>query len=410
MQNRTALIIFLLVVSVILCTAASASTAQWAVTASYDTIYLVKHEGNSVTSYQAAKLTGSFMTGIGSYGGYIFVADTITDNGKTLGALRVGKISDPVVNPTIEWVGEPIKLFESGEILKQPRAITVDSSGGVYIIGGRYQDAYGQQHSNYAYVKSTNQWASAQVSVVNMPTTALADIAPIGSGAVVAHRDLMDGIVDQTWVSKLNGASVAYGQHLDDGGYLPSGVVAGNNGLIYVSNRSTEVEQGDGPVNSGSISVINASTLASVSPAFDLDDFRPTDIAFFTIGGVNYLGLVGTDEGLGQALRVKLGEDGLPLLDEILYKGLDVSTDHYCTMSGDGRILWATNPQSNTVSAFDVGTWTAQATEIGGAGAYISALTFAPIAGVPEPSAVLALFTGIVGLFGVGRMRRSARF
>lgn len=395
----------------ILCTAAAASTAQWAVTTSYDTVFLVKHEGSNVTSYQAAKLTDSFLTGVASYGGYVYVADSITENGKTQAVLRVGRVYDPVVNPTIEWVGEPIKLFEGSETLRDPRAVTVDSNGGVYIIGGRYQDTYGMQHSNYAYVQSSNRWTSAQVSVVNMPTTALADIAPIGTGAVVAHRDLAGGIVDQSWVSKLNGASVAPGQHLDDGGYLPSGVTAGNNGLIYIANRSTEIDHGAGPVDIGSVSVVNASTMARVSPAFDLDDFRPSDIAFFTLEGVNYLGLVGTDEGLGQALRITLGDDGLPLLDDILYRGLDVSTDHYCTMSADGRILWATNPQSNTVTAFDVETWTSQTTEIGGAGAYISMLTFAPAEPiVPEPSAILAMFTGIVGLFGVSRVRKSARF
>lgn len=407
-RNLTALIFVLVVV---FSTAAFAEpTAQWAVTSSFDKLFLVKHASGSMTSYQVAEFSGLMMTGVGTYNGYVFVADTISVSGKSSAVLRVGKITDPVLNPTIEWIGAPITLAQDGEILKQPTSLAVSANGGIYVMGGRYVDNYNQTHSNYAYITSSNGWQSAQVSVVNLPSTSLADVAPSGNGAVFAHRNLREGFVDQTWVTTAIGASSGFGKNLEDTGYLPAGIVAGTNGYTYVANRSTEDQPGAGPDDIGSISVMDSATQTRMGPAFQLDDFRPTDIAYFSSGEVNYLGLVGDDGGLIQAIRVTLGEDGMPLMDSLMYQQLDASTKHQCAISEDGKFLWVTNTQSNTVTALDTSSWTAQTVGVSGAAEFISA--FMPVGSiviVPEPASVLALLTGVISLASLKIGRRSNR-
>lgn len=408
MYTRVTLISFVLLFTLaIAISAVGDTTTHWAVTTSIDKVFVVKYENGTVASYQAASISGSFFTGVSSYNGYVFVADKISVNGTSTAVLRVGHVVDLFTDPAIEWVGEPIVLAQGNEVLRDPKTVTVDSNGGIYVIGGRYQDNYNKLHSNYAYITSSNNWAGANVSVVNLQTTSLADIDTLGTQAMIAHRDLYSGVIDQTWVTRVDGSTVMSTQNLDDQGYLPSAIAAGTNGYTYIANGATEDDPEIGLENIGSISIMDNDLMFRVGPAFQLDTFRPTDISFFTLNGVNYLGLVGDDEGFSQAIRLTLGEDGLPLPLSGLYHRLDASTDHFCTVSADGSLMWATNPQTNTVTALDTLTWTSHTEALPGAAGYIAMLTSRE---VPEPASALALFTGIIGLAGYARMRRTSRF
>ena len=151
MYTRVTLISFVLLFTLaIAISAVGDTTTHWAVTTSIDKVFLVKYENGTVASYQAASISGSFFTGVSSYNGYVFVADKISVNGTSTAVLRVGHVVDLFTDPAIEWVGEPIVLAQGNEVLRDPKTVTVDSNGGIYVIGGRYLDNYNKLHSNYA--------------------------------------------------------------------------------------------------------------------------------------------------------------------------------------------------------------------------------------------------------------------
>jgi hypothetical protein len=378
----------------------AAAAPQWAVTSSLNKVFLVKYEGGVATSYQAAQFGASSLTGTGSYQSLVFVADTVTTGPTPVAVLHVGYIADPLTSQTIQWLGDPIQLAQGGDVLKQPGAVSVDANGGVYVLGGRWQDGFGNMHSNYAYITSSNGWSSANVSIVNVSSSSLADIATSGSQAMIANRNLSSGWADQTWATAVSGTTANPSTLPNDAlsGYFPRGIAMGDNGFSYIANYSTEVAPNMGPSDPG---VGSISVVGSNLPAIQLGSFRPTDIAFLSVGGIDYLGVVGvTNEGINQAMRLTLGADGQPILGSALTTVLGGSTDHFCSASANGIVLWATNPQANTVTAIDTQSWTASSVGVAGPAGYISAF-------VPEPSSIIVLLTGGIGLLGLRRWRKS---
>lgn len=386
---------------------AAAAAPQWAVTTSLSKVFVVKYDGGSVTSYEAAQFSQSNLAGVSSYHGYVFVADNSTSGTTSATLLHVGRIVDPLTNPTIQWLGTsaehpmgtPISLEQGSEVLQQPGAVAVDENGGVYVLGGRYRDSLNQIHSNYAYITSaTGTWTDASVKVVNLWNTSFADIATNGSQAIIANRVIGSGFADQTWTTAVTNGAPTGPAYLNDNGYFPRGIAVGTNGYSYIANYSTEVTSPEGPANVGSISVVNNNPLASKAAAIALADFRPTDIAFLTVNGIDYLGLVGIGSGGSEARRYTLDANGMPVLEGFAQKELDDSADHFGAASGDGTLFWVTNPQANTVTVLDTLNWTVHSVGVAGTAGYITTL-------VPEPSSIIALLTGAVGLLGLRRRR-----
>lgn len=401
MRHRLHSLTFILILALGLSTALGAASPEWALTASLNKVFLVKYDGGTVTSYEAGLLSDSSLTGIGTYHGYIFVADSATSGIIPSTTLHVGRMADPLTNPTIQWLGDPIRLEQGANLLKQPGAVAVDANGGVYVLGGRWSDG-SNMHSNYAYVSSGDAWAHSTVNIVDLPTTALMDISAtgVGSQAVIANRG--GGFwFDQTCATGANGASASAPNPLNDGGYFPRGIAAGANGFSYIANYSTELTLNAGPSNVGSISVINSVSLGKASEAFQLGEFRPTDIAFMALGGLDYLGIVGvTTGGVSQALRLTIDPaTGLPIMNTAVLASLDGSSGHYAAGSADGSLFWATNPQANTVTVLDTLSWQIQSVTVAGSASYIAGW-------VPEPSSIVALLTGGIGLLGLRRRRK----
>lgn len=363
MSLRSHALILVLALALVLGSTMALASPKYAVTASLNKVFLLKYEGQTVTSSLLATVQGASLAGIATKDGKLYVADA-TPAGDAQCNLRVGKIINALTNPSIEWICEPIPLISGSDVLAKPSEVAVDASGGVYVLGG----AFDEVPAAYAYVSTTNDWGNSAVAIAKTPSSSLADItiAEPSDKAIIALRDDSSNWADQSCVRSGQGGSAGDVRLLDDSGYYPRGIAAGTGGVTYMVNYSTEVVADDGPSNVGSISVVDSETLGKKAKAVVLDGFRPTDVAFFTVGTTNYLGVVGSQiTGKSQAWRIALDANGIPSMSDVRKTDLDSSTNHYCTTSDDGTLFWATNPQSNSVTLLATDTWASTKTAIG---------------------------------------------
>lgn len=403
MRQRMCVLMGILVVAFALAVTPASAGAQWAVATSYTGVYLLNLDSGGLSNAMDTGLTGGSLGGVAIWNNYVFVADGTSGNGR----LHIGQIDSTGLTPTINWLPDSVSLGA----LNNPSAVAVDATGGVYVISKDRISGAAGYHSYVGYLPSQgNTWASAGLNLFDMPTGFLSDIATtgIGSQALVSHRDARDPEdhwAGQTWISSVNSGGIANTNLPEDEGYYPGGIAAGTNGISYIANH---------PLDRGSISVIDSSSLQSiVTAAIDTGSFRPTDISFFSIGPTNYLGVVGTSQGANQAWRITLDANGVPLVavdgdgslsgGGVLAQMLDTSNEAFCTLSPDGKVFWVTS--GNEVTALDTNTWTSVSVSVTGGPRYIAAFTPSD-SPVPEPSSLLALLTGSVGLIGVLKRRR----
>lgn len=375
------------------------AAAQYAVTASSSKVFLTKYESGTVSNYVIAELNSSTITGVGTWGEYVFLADAASAGDASPRSLRVGKVVDAATpNPTIHWLGDPIPLSSGSTLLKQPGAVAVDSAGEVYVLGGRWNDGSGHTHSSYARVTSltpSDLWADTlpghvSVSITDLPTTTLIDIAVTedANKAVIALQD-----TSTTWdgMSCVLGVATNVTHVLNDTGYFPQGIAMGKAGYSYMLNSSTELDPQYGPDEVGSISVIT-DALAKAADAVQLGSFRPTDAALFTVGTDDFLGVVGvTSGGVSQAWKMPIQTGtALPLAAGAVKVNIDISNNHSCGLSLDGSLFFVTSPQAGTVAVFDTATWTKHASPaLGAPVGYISPID--PVMGAPTvPAPILA--------------------
>lgn len=375
---------------------------QYAITASTGDIYVMDYSKPGTATNATGSLPyGISFGGVAVYDDYVFAAGSINGAGK----LFTGQIDSKGV---ITWGANPIALNSAVGNMSKPGAVAVDSTGGVYVISNSQSTTRGL----LAYLPSSGgTWSSAGLNIVNSPTAYFMDIAATGTGsqAITAQRDSQDPVhhwAGQSWVSAIAGGNVSKTVLPDQSGYFPQGIAAGTGGLSYMVNYSTDLLGGNGSEEKGSISVIDSANLSSAGNAKDYltGAFRPTDVAFFTNGGVSYLGLVGINAGIIEAKRIELDVNGLPVMQSVVTKQLGTSTTAYCAVSKDGLFWVSTNSSSGgTVTAIDTANWTAEAKSwsVVGQPGYIATYT------VPEPGSLLVLLTGTIGL--IGRLKRRRR-
>lgn len=412
MKQKLGAIIVAVAVALTMAVVPANAGKQWAIATGYTSIYMLNLESGGLTN-EFDVLNGGKIQGVAIWNDYVFVADGSSGSG----TLHIGQIDTTGLTPKINWRANTVSLGA----LVDPGAVAVDATGGVYVISkSRITDGSGT-HSYVGYLPySSGTWSQAGFNLFDRPTGFLADIAATGSGsqALIAHRDVTDSSIhwaDQSWVSGVNSGGLTGEPYLpEDKGYDPRGITVGG-GLAYMVNHLTEIEE-SGAQERGSISVLSTTTLQKVVDlAIGTGTFMPTDVSYFSAGGINYLGIVGTTaNGPAQAWRITLDANGIPQVTVNESGGLTgggvlthtlTNSDAFCTVSPDGTTFWVTSPATGTITALDTSTWQGVDLTVEGGPRYIAAYTPAEEP-VPEPSSMLAVLTGLVGLAGALKRRR----
>lgn len=363
---------------------------HYAVAASTGKVFLITYDNGTVSSSILSQLSSSSLTGIATWSGHdnqVFVADAASQGDTVSRTLRAGKIVNigvSGISPSIQWMNDPIPLTQTSpaEQIKDPGTVQVDTSGKVYVAGSRWRDSSNAAHSGYACVTPGNNWEDALGSTVEITSRSTAILADITLNSAdqpfIAMQD-----TTTTWAGESCAALSALDPVVQAKGYFPQAIAAGSS-HVYMANYSTEINSDYGPTEIGSISCMTE-TLAQTGDIIQLDSFRPTDIAFFTTDGNSYLGLVGaTTSGQSQAWRIQIeASTGIPQLSSAKTCNLDSSAIHYCAVSPDGAVFWATNAQAGTVTAIDTLTWTASVVpnlgvSVGRIAAFVPATTVIP--------------------------------
>ncbi len=326
----------------------------------------------------------------------VAVADENSDQ------LFVGQLGN-LCTSTPVITGSWIPLSNGSAYVSQPTSISVDSSGGIYVIG--------HSGSNYAYVTGLGQSPSVQINQLSS-NLAMAGVAATGSGAIIGSRVVGGTSPGQTTMTGVSPTGTTF-TATDTNSYYPAAVTySSGTGLAYVvSNAGTFAQQQTG-------AMVSVDSFGSVSNATNFTNkLNPQDAAAYTLDGQNYLAVVGTpyptngsgSYGSAQAWNIPLSSSGTPALSTASTANLAISGEsdstlnQQCAVSSDGQVFWYTSCQTNTVGAWSTGNW---GTSIPGfnvslddSARYIAALT------VPEPSSIIALLSLVASLVGIAKKR-----
>jgi hypothetical protein len=147
----------------------------------------------------------------------------------------------------------------------------------------------------------------------------------------------------------------------------------------------------------------------TVDTPVSLDNFIPTDITTFTLGGTDYLALIGRNaSGQMQAWKAMLSSGTVGQWTKTSL-GTDGGLDFQCSISSDGSLMWYASPAGQYVGVLNTATWNISAASIN-VGDQISGLVglktnMTPV--VPEPSSLLALASFGAGAIGLFRKKKN---
>jgi len=402
----------LCVVAAALCLASvcAASGDYYSIAAGDSGLYLMRYDntGSSIQSYSAMDVSESLaLSGVAwdSNTGYVFVADQGANK------LIVGFISGATTTPTFHVVKRIDLVNQSGtSMVNTPTSVVVDASGGVYVIGKQWLDD-GDKRFGFAHVtRGPGGWSDATVSFGELSNSPMIDVASYsGASAIILHQKTTTGIASH--VSRVNGNAPGASIEIGNMAYSPSAVAVnrnfGSQGYAYVVNRVA-----DDAVDGGSLSVIQLGDTPlpvqtyDISGGADYGAIDPNEVVSYTVGDKNYLAILGTSGGVQYGWRIELGSDGRPDFSTKTAAALgNSSAFHQATVSQDGALLWFTNSQTGSATAWLTSQWGTAAAAFDGIGDNVYSITnFSP---VPEPSSLIAL-TGL-GLGALARRRRSPR-
>lgn len=409
MRKITTTLCSMLVAAVLLLTGSYAWSAEYAVATSSNNLYLMEAGGSSTqfnvnwnTTQTEPLYTPSNLAGIGSHRNLLF----IVDNSGTNPLLHVLRI-DNIVTPRATCI-KTIELKQGSAYLESPTSLSVDANGGVYVMGA----------SNYAYVAPVEGSYSVDVrSIDSSNNYLLKDIAAFSNGpisnAIIAEKHLPS--IGRSYATTVSGASVLSSpieQTTSD--YNPQAIAIHQTGtlpLAYILNQTVN----DNLSSAATISVVNAANSASMGSFALPTGMKLLDIAAFTAGAENYIGVIAiNDSGApnSQILwKIKLGLDGLPDIGSRISYSLpstSYSTAHQLAMSTTGDAFWITNKFAGTVDVLNADSWgllsPGSHIVLGDNAHYITAWD-GNINSVPEPSSMIAFLSFAAGMLGFVRRR-----
>lgn len=379
-------IIGLFVVSTALLLAAfsTATAAQYSLAVSKSSLYQVKLDGATMTYTKIYSLGNSYWArSIATYGDKVLVTG-VGDSGSTLSVLTLNS-SGVAVDKAISLTG-----------VTYAGSIAVDSNHGIYV-----GDDSGSS-AKLAYLADTSGSVITQQISSHAP---LLDVATSDNTAVVISRH-DSSVSDQSFITTLTGGIIGTTKSLEVGNEYPRYPVAvtAKAGNAYVLSSVNTIP------GSGALSKYRLST-GTADPPIALDNFTPTDITTFTLGGTDYLALIGrTSSGQLQAWKSMLSSGSVGTWDKVDL-GVDGGLDFQLAASTDGNLLWYTSSSDKYVGALDTATWglcpntVSVGDQISGLVGFTTGMT--PVT-IPEPSSLLALASFGVGAFGLLRKRKSA--
>ncbi len=384
--------------------ASQAADPHYALATSASELFIFRDEGKwNAKSWSRLYIAGGTATlaGVATDGRYVYIADNSTE-----GRLIVGEIGNLGATPTWTQVANlPLVSSDGTKKVRSPTRLAADGLGGVYVIGGASSG-----HSYFAHVKPTlNNWTTPVVSIGDLPGSIVADVAVGKSGAtgIVAHsKDTPTG-TRESQSSRVAGGDVLDIKSLTKKAYNARAVAIhsalGTDGFAYVVNNNA-----DSPTTKGSVRVVDVATGdPKGSDATELaPDLIPEDVTTFTIGADYYLGIIGHNVALtqGQAWRVRVGIDGMPVMTDVVTAVVPLTTGHQAAASHDGALFWYVS-ETGTMDALNTASWTQLAGFDGlvGAGVKLENVTAYLI---PEPASILSLTGLLAGCLALIRRRR----
>ena len=388
---RTTAVLGLVLSAITIAAASAQSIINYAITTSGSDIYIIG-SSNGIVKQLANDPSANF-TGVAVHGNTIYAVDA---NNQQLWKGTISMAGSAHVN---DW--QKIALTNDSQKVVMPSAISIDSTGGVYVIGGSYNDGQGYSHYGYAYYSG-----GSTASIYDLSSSPMVDVAAYGTGssALVLHQNSSDGAAGEAWVTRLIGGESGSATDMGTGNYFPQAItsLAGTN-YVYTISRTY-----DNDMDSGSLVALNASTLNKIMDTKELVNggtkMIPLAANTFTIGDSNYLAVIGSVGSSQAAWKILLGTDGVPQMTNITSFALAdsfYSGQHYCTVSEDGSVMWISNPQTNTVVALSTSTWS----QIGSFNMPGTSSWMASYA-VPEPASLSALLAFCGGAFAMLRRRK----
>ncbi len=378
------------------CTAVAASQ-HYALATSGSSLYIFRTQSDSAWGgrnwYDLGAGFGSTgITGVASYGNYVFVADSGSNS------LHIGKIEGIGTTPSYVSIGTVSLGDPSGSTyVKSPTAVAANENG-VYVVGSSYYNG-SVGHSYLAYISKTGDgWSSSTTSLIDLgQNKSMADVVMLANGqALVAHQG--GPSVGQAWVSKFfNGAKVD-DTNLGENCYVPQAITANDSGKAFIVNRVYDL------TDKGSVQSYDPASNATGGAGEALDPFMiPGDVAAFSVGDDDFIGIIGNNGNSDEAWKVPVSGGAVDLAGKLPSAGVPSSGQHQAAASADGSVFWFTSWASGRVDAWDTATWSPVIGFSGALGDTVNVKYITDFS-VPEPSALVSL--GGMLAVGIGLLRR----
>ncbi|MCE5199092.1 MAG: PEP-CTERM sorting domain-containing protein [Armatimonadota bacterium] len=350
----------------------ASAAAHYALATSPSKLYLLSSDGGSVSSRVLYDFGSSYThRDVAVIGKKILVTEKNNDGSQLLVLNLTSSQGTYSAN-----IGNIIALNNGESKVTQVGSIAIDKSGGIYITDSYTFDA------KYAYLPNLS--SAVQISSLGNDNYPQVDAAAVGNGVVITHENAD---------SYLNGAS--YATYLAGGGLggTPAELLKAQNPIAVAGNDmgyAYVVSEGfDGNFDPSYITMYGTSSGVIISPQVLPGIIG--GITSFVLNDINYLAIVGTDNGTAKLWKTTVDNSGATSGWTSASGGVDSTRNQQCAASLDGTAVWFTQPGVGHVGLVNTDTW-AMSGGLDINDQISSIIGFdAPGSVVPEPSSLAAL-------------------